>query len=142
MSVGGKVTEVVFLEDKVWVNTFDGHEECAVYCEKNYNSNEITEGDRFWWQSGNCYWTKYDGEEYVGLEEVVIPKISASGVDKPIEYYFRFYNDMLSKEQIISYLSNFPLGYVTERDHEITEQLINRLIMGFLELSPEYKPEY
>lgn len=83
MSVGGKVIETIVVGDKIWINTFDKHSECAVYVKNNYQEKQISNGDYFWWQGRTCYWTPYVNEEAVEPIERPIQRISSSGVERP-----------------------------------------------------------
>jgi len=81
MSVGGLVIEVVKIsEEKVWINTDDKGDKCAVYV--NPKGNEIKPGDYLWWH-GDCYWTPKDKSQI----EVELPKLSYSGVSRPKDYF-------------------------------------------------------
>jgi len=84
MSVGGRVTDTIDTGDKVWVNTYDQHSECAVYVERNPESRSISEGDMLWWQAGVCYWTPYDcrGNAISPIERP-LKKVGNSGVNRP-----------------------------------------------------------
>lgn len=48
-------------------------------------------------------------------------------------------NDMFSRIQIIKYLEHIPLGYRSERDHVVTEQLIVRIQKHFIELDKKWE---
>ena len=48
-------------------------------------------------------------------------------------------DDTFTRGQILAYLEEIPLGYITERDHEITEKLIYRAQRHFAELSTEWE---
>ena len=50
-------------------------------------------------------------------------------------------DDTFTRWQIIAYLEEIPLGYVTERDHEIAEKLITRAQRHFAELSTDWEPD-
>jgi len=79
--IGGIVTEAVVLADRVWVDCVEtcSTSKCAVYCERNTDSELIRPGDSFWWQSGRCYWTPFDKSRV----DVKINKIGFSGVPRP-----------------------------------------------------------
>lgn len=51
-------------------------------------------------------------------------------------------SDKFTREQILEYLMEIPLGYSTERDHEVTEKLIHRVCRHFLHLSTDWRPNY
>lgn len=84
MSVGGKVLEAIVLPGKVWVNTWDGHDECAIYVERTDESRTISEGDGLWWQGGNAYWTPRDknGNAYTFVDKI-LKRRGYSGVNRP-----------------------------------------------------------
>lgn len=80
--VGGIVKEVVQLPDATWVDCQGTGSEChetrAIYIQR---SEGIELGDKFWWQSGNAYWTPKLGN----FSEFPIPRIGFSGVNRPTE---------------------------------------------------------
>lgn len=81
--IGGIVVKVIVLPEKVWVDCVErgtSNSKCAVYCERNADSEAIRPGDSFWWQAGNCYWTPFDKSRV----EVRILKIGYSGVSNPV----------------------------------------------------------
>lgn len=90
MSVGGKVVEVIPLEDRIWVNTreqvwyppeqrwHDGSE-CAIYVQRTFDAERIQPGDSLWWQGRDAYWTPKDRS----VEDMPIPRIGYSGVSRP-----------------------------------------------------------
>lgn len=84
--VGGKVEETIILDARVWVNCRgtggERRETCAVYVERNADSEAIKPGDSFWWQGGNAYWTPTDR----GRVDVAIERRSYSGVERPEGY--------------------------------------------------------
>ena len=51
-------------------------------------------------------------------------------------------DDKFTRMQVIAYLEEISLGYVTERDHEMTENLIIRAQRHFSELSTNWEPSY
>lgn len=89
--IGGIVTQVKVLPDKVWVDCVEKNSssKCAVYCERNEKSELIQPGDSFWWQGGYCMWTPYLNTKAKkgskgGLDyDIRIPKIGFSGVNRP-----------------------------------------------------------
>lgn len=96
--VGGIVIEVVDLATKVYINVADRPysklEECAIYVERNVDSERIEIGDAVWWQGGFAMWTpqgsRVGGEkaEKRGLKcgkdyDIKIPRIGYSGVNHP-----------------------------------------------------------
>ncbi len=98
--VGGKVIESVVLPDKVWVDVRDTNhpkDTCAIYVERNEDSEAISIGDSLWWQGGCSYWTPKENDvaecghrEHVTCSAVAhvdyniqIPRLSSSGVSRP-----------------------------------------------------------
>lgn len=78
MSVGGTIIDIVQVSsNKWWINTFDKHDLCAVYCDPQGLPLEV--GDSLWWQAGKCYWTPRSRAR----RDVAIPKIGYSGVPHP-----------------------------------------------------------
>lgn len=79
--VGGKVVDVVICNEKIWVNCegagSEQGETCAVYLERNPDSERILPGDSLWWQGRRAYWTPH-GREF---SDRAIPRIGYSGVD-------------------------------------------------------------
>lgn len=51
------------------------------------------------------------------------------------------WDDVISRIQIVRYLEEIPLGYVTERDHEILENFVVRAQRHFTELDPNFEPD-
>lgn len=86
--VGGNVREVIIQDDKVWVDTVEDRydefsEHCAIYVERNAESEQIKVGDIVWWHAGTALWTKYENGIFVGPEDVRIPRLGFSGVSRP-----------------------------------------------------------
>jgi hypothetical protein len=79
---GGKVVEVITLEDRIWVNCREGHDVAAVYVERNALSELIRPGDKLWWQGESAFWTTPD----LSHVEVELERLSASGVGRPAGY--------------------------------------------------------
>lgn len=84
MSVGGKVTEVIILDDKIWVNTNDSKRwnkpnHCAIYIERTPDSEKIKPHDVVWWQGRTAYWTTRDRT----IIEQRFQRIGYSGVSRP-----------------------------------------------------------
>jgi hypothetical protein len=81
--IGGIVTRTVVLKDRVWVDCVErsSNSKCAVYCERNSDSEAIRPGDSFWWQAGKCMWTPFDKSRV----DVKIKKLGYSGVGLPKE---------------------------------------------------------
>lgn len=84
--VGGVVVEVVPDGNRYWVNTDDHGDECAIFVEKNANSDKIKPGDSVWWQGRDAMWTtKAVREGAEGDSDIKIPRIGYSGVSRPGE---------------------------------------------------------
>lgn len=81
MSVGGKVIDIARHPDRVWINTNDGYEDCAIFVERDGLSEQVTKGDIVWWQGREAYWTKADRKTQV---ETVLRRIGYSGVKHPL----------------------------------------------------------
>ncbi len=79
MSVGGKVIETLVLADKVWVNTSDHGDECAIYVERTPESRTIGEGDSVWWQGERAFWTPRNR----AFRDRPLQRIGCSGVSRP-----------------------------------------------------------
>jgi len=80
MSVGGKVIKHKIFDDKVYIDTDDDGCKCAIYVERDVNSEKVKEGDIVWWQSGKAYWTTEDRKTEI---ETVLIKRGFSGVPYP-----------------------------------------------------------
>ena len=80
MSVGGKVTEVIKLKEKVYIDTDDGSENCAIYVKLDDNSKNVIVSDIVWWQGKKAYWTTENESEV----ETVLHRLGFSGVSRPI----------------------------------------------------------
>lgn len=79
--VGGTVIETIILEDKVWVNCKDKtyKDTCAIYVERNKDSEAIRVGDSIWWQGGYAMWTPQSRE----FADRKIERRGYSGVRRP-----------------------------------------------------------
>jgi hypothetical protein len=88
--VDGIVIEIIVLseeayENRVWINCRDSHDdECAIYVERNADSEQIRVGDTLWWQGRRAYWTTHNraSGEFVCVDQP-IPRIGCSGVGRP-----------------------------------------------------------
>jgi len=80
MSVGGKVIEVVKAQNKIWINTLDHKDECAIYVEIGNDSKKVIPGDIVWWQGNNAFWTTKDRKTEI---ETKLKRIGCSGVSRP-----------------------------------------------------------
>lgn len=84
--VGGKVREIVEQENRIWLDVQDviyPKDFCALYIERNKDSEQIQIGDSVWWQGKFLLWTPKDGSR----EDVEIPRLSYSGVGVPDNYF-------------------------------------------------------
>lgn len=81
MSVGGRVVEVIVLQDRVWVNTREpsSGDECAIYVERTAKSRSISEGDSLWWQGRHAMWTPKNRAFF----DMELERIGYSGVPRP-----------------------------------------------------------
>ncbi|NBC29364.1 MAG: hypothetical protein GVY29_05155 [Spirochaetes bacterium] len=82
------MTETIILEDRVWVNTTDGRDECAIYLVRCPESRTISPGDALWWNGRHAHWTPYEDEETwcerrVGPKDVKIRRKGFSGAPRP-----------------------------------------------------------
>ena len=82
MSVGGNVTDVLVQKDRVYINTNDGSCDCAIFVEKDSNSEKVKINDVVWWQGDWAYWTTADRESVI---EQKLKRRGFSGVQKPQE---------------------------------------------------------
>jgi hypothetical protein len=62
--VGGKVINVVALQDNIWVQCQDGSDTCAIRVAYSQDAAQIKAGDLVWWQSGYAYWTPAEGKRF------------------------------------------------------------------------------
>lgn len=78
--VGGIVIEVAWrgADDRVFMDCRSTRyrDTCAIYVERNADSEQIEVGDRIWWQGGFAFWTPSDESRV----EVRIPRRGCSGV--------------------------------------------------------------
>ena len=49
------------------------------------------------------------------------------------------WEDKIERIQIVRYLEEIPLGYRTERDHEMLKEFVTRAQRHFAELDPDYE---
>jgi len=82
--VGGIVIEVVFREDRIFVDCRDRKYKntCGVYLDRNRESEQIDLGDSLWWQGQHVYWTPQGSEgRKQGIDfDIKFKKLSKSGV--------------------------------------------------------------
>ncbi len=87
--IGGKVIETILLAQKVYVKVADKPygklETCAIYVERNGDSESIKVGDSLWWQGRVAYWNPQNSErKKCGVDfDIEIPRIGYSGVSRP-----------------------------------------------------------
>lgn len=107
--VGGIVIEVIKLRGRVWVNCVERdkldtgkHNQCAIYVERNENSESIKLKDSLWWQGRYAMWTPHEvskklrpacdcrehldcnNKEKSGIDyDIKIPRVGYSGVERP-----------------------------------------------------------
>ena len=84
--VGGRIIEVIKLEEKIWINTVsrtDLDDRCAIYVERTAESEKVKPNDKLWWQGSIAYWTAMENGEIRGRIEVELKKVSGSGVPRP-----------------------------------------------------------
>lgn len=83
--VGGIVKEVLIGGDRVWINCVDREHpttECAIYVERNADSENVRKGDSVWWQGRFAMWSE---KEWEGRGEIEIPRIGYSGARHPAQ---------------------------------------------------------
>lgn len=85
--VGGMVITTITDGDRIYVNCqergFAGRrrpDTCAIYVERNANSEQIRPGDSLWWQGKWAMWTPTDRR----VVDKQIPRRSYSGVKSPL----------------------------------------------------------
>lgn len=83
--IGGKVIETLLYKNRIWVNTQDRNDTCAIYVEDTPESRSISEGDSIWWQGGYAYWTakSREGRKSIGKPDYRLKRIGFSGVKRP-----------------------------------------------------------
>lgn len=101
--VGGVVIEVIKLKGRVWVNTVERerldtgeYNQCAIYIERNENSEQIKLKDSLWWQGRFAMWTPAENRkktcnhehhyscQRAGIDyDIKIPRVGYSGVERP-----------------------------------------------------------
>lgn len=80
--VGGLVREVLVLEDRVWINTFEAKNpkvELAIEVKREPAAECIDMGDSIWWQQKNAYWTPV-GKAF---SDYRLERLGSSGVPRP-----------------------------------------------------------
>lgn len=80
--IGGKVIETVTEPERIWINVRDTtykHDTCAIYVQRNVDSERIQIGDSIWWQGWSAFWTPATRE----FEDKEIRRLSYSGNYRP-----------------------------------------------------------
>ncbi|MBL4869807.1 MAG: hypothetical protein JKX72_02510 [Robiginitomaculum sp.] len=80
MSVGGEVTEVIVQDGRVYIDTDDSGDKCAIFVEKDKNSVQVKLNDVVWWQGYRAFWTTADRKTVV---ERTLFRRGTSGVSRP-----------------------------------------------------------
>lgn len=81
--VGGMVITTIEDGDRVYINCVDRihpREMCAIYVERNADSEQVRPGDSIWWQGKWARWTPADRR----VVDKEIPRRSYSGVKSPM----------------------------------------------------------
>lgn len=83
--VGGMVITTISDGDRIYVNCREivkrgRAETCAIYVERNSDSEQIRPGDNIWWQGNRAMWTPADRR----VVDKEIPRASYSGVKSPL----------------------------------------------------------
>lgn len=83
--VGGTVITTIEDGNCIYVNCRENikrgfAQTCAIYVERNADSEQIRPGDSIWWQGGRAMWTPTD-RRFTDRE---IPRRSYSGVRSPL----------------------------------------------------------
>lgn len=93
--VGGKAIEVADVKERpgvIFVDVADRGggrrtDTCAIYVERNSNSEKIEIGDSLWWQGGWAMWTPAtyrQGSGKCGVDyDIKIPRVGFSGIKHP-----------------------------------------------------------
>lgn len=82
--VGGMVIAVIHNGDRIYLNCQERvgrrrPETCAIYVERNSDSEQIRPGDNVWWQGKRAMWTPYNRH----VVDKEIPRRSYSGMGPP-----------------------------------------------------------
>lgn len=78
--IGGTVIEVVPCSGRIWVNTADKRDTCAIYIEDSPDARQIHPGDTVWWQGVHALWTPRGQTRIVDRR---LKRIGYSGVERP-----------------------------------------------------------
>lgn len=83
--VGGIVITTITDGDRIYINCRENikrgrPQTCAIYVEKNADSEQIRPGDSVWWQGNRAMWTPTDRR----VVDKEIPRRSYSGVKSPL----------------------------------------------------------
>lgn len=83
MKIGGMVIETIELPDKVWVNTYDGKNECGVIVERNHKTESISRGDSLHWSKNEAYWVPLSENTFMESDtHIKLKKIGNSGITR------------------------------------------------------------
>jgi hypothetical protein len=75
--IGGRIRDIVRLEDKVWIETQDGLGHTNSICVIRTTTTErMAVGDHLWWGAGKAHWTPQD---------IPLHTVGSSGVLRPSE---------------------------------------------------------
>lgn len=84
--VGGKVVEVLFEENRIFLNVQDRtypKDRCGIYVVRDPDSEKIEVGDQVWWQGKIVYWTPTVTVLGGDVVDYPLDRASYSGVDHP-----------------------------------------------------------
>lgn len=79
MSAGGRVEEIIVFGDKIYIDTFDGLEYCAIYVKRDEFSKQVQLEDIVWWHAAYAIWTPADRS----VRDVKLVRVGYSGVSRP-----------------------------------------------------------
>lgn len=82
--IGGTVITTIENGTRIYINVRENvkrgrAQTCAIYVERNRDSEQIRPGDTIWWQGKRAMWTPIDRR----VVEKEIPRASYSGVQSP-----------------------------------------------------------
>lgn len=88
--IGGIVTEVIVLPDRVWVECVErqGYQKCAIYMNRTAKSLNVEPGDSLWWQGCWALWTPFSNKKMPDAKcgkhyDIRIERLGGSGVERP-----------------------------------------------------------
>ena len=82
MMIGGKIVEVIFQNERVFLNVQDEtyqKDRCGIYVKSDESSLQIETVDKCWWQGDKVFWTR----PFTTIVDVPLERASYSGVDHP-----------------------------------------------------------